>query len=202
MHPLSNVSLVSANQRSASGSSGCHCQGDGQRHVHQLVAQAGVPLGRWLVVVPWTGLPPPPNSSSSIERCQMPGKPLGAEVPRECRDNPSAQHRDGGRHADDGEETGGRIGRDKQLVGHLGSAIARGASEPPGALNPPGKFKYAGIFQIRKKLLKVLPAGTGIFFGWQDGKKDDFFWENHRCFWGHTPVKRGGQSIFEGIFRF
>jgi hypothetical protein len=29
-----------------------------------------------------------------------------------------------------------------------------------------------------------------------------FFWKNNTFFWGHAPVKKGGISIFEGIFRF
>ncbi len=42
-----------------------------------------------------------------------------------------------------------------------------------------------------------------IFGRREAGTTKKKLWKNHACFWGHAPVKKkGGESIFEGIFRF
>ncbi len=30
----------------------------------------------------------------------------------------------------------------------------------------------------------------------------NFFWKNHTCFWGHAPVKKGGESNLKDFFDY
>jgi hypothetical protein len=73
---------------------------------------------------------------------------------------------------------------------------------PPPPYFGVGEFKYAGIFffEFDNFFFKVLLAGKYIYIFY--GRNDDFFWKVTHVFLYTPPYKQGGESIFEGIFRF
>jgi hypothetical protein len=60
------------------------------------------------------------------------------------------------------------------------------------------EFKYAGIFfGFDKKIFKNFACrDSENFFCVAGGGNDNFFLKKPHMFWGHAPVKKGGESIF------